>query len=119
MSEVNETVDGLKVGDVVYAQGAFCRIKEILGPDSYSLDILSPAEANACINEIIRKEKEAERAAQEAVEASFRIVYKNGDKSRKFYSIRKIKKYAARKQNIDHVAKFIGSNEDYIVDWRS
>ena len=24
-----------------------------------------------------------------------------------------------RKQNIDHVAKFIGSNEDYIVDWRS
>ena len=105
-----------KAGDIVYAMGNYWRIKEVTGPESYSLDLLPIKEVYAieaqASNEIARLKREE----LEAKEISFRIVYKNGDLSRKFQSISKIRKYAKRHQNIHHLAKFIGKDEQYIIE---
>jgi hypothetical protein len=90
---------------IIFVMGHWFRVKEVTGPESCTLDLLTLEEARSHEANLIRKYQAEEEAKQKELFPVYtlRLRYKTGDMSREFTSIGKIRKFAKRKQGVESI----------------
>lgn len=96
----------MEKGNIVFAQGHYFRVKEVDGGKT-NLELLTIEEVNEYENELRRK-----KYLEEHPEVCFRVNYKDGQLSRKFFRKSKTLKYAKRKQNVNFIAEY--RNDEFV-----